>query len=231
MLKNIYIFVFLSQFLFFSVVSAETFFRNLRLGDFGDDIKELQKILNSESDTAVAVLGEGSLGQETNYFGLKTEQAVIKFQSKYKDEILIPNGLSFPTGFVGPATRQKLNNLISANSNNQNIVTNTQSPITNKIPSSDELYFAEFKKQYPDLVQTGTTSVSGPPVLIHVFPQYVKSGEKIRLYTNLGEEKIDIFIEDKVQKNIEQDNLGFFEVTVPNLSAGQYNVYFEKKWN
>ncbi|MEK7576776.1 MAG: hypothetical protein AAB482_03730 [Patescibacteria group bacterium] len=37
--------------------------------------------------------------------------SVIAFQEKYKDEILTPNGLTHGTGYVGAATRKKLNQL------------------------------------------------------------------------------------------------------------------------
>jgi hypothetical protein len=38
---------------------------------------------------------------------------VIKFQEKYKKEILSPWGLEKGTGFVGRTTREKLNQILS----------------------------------------------------------------------------------------------------------------------
>jgi peptidoglycan hydrolase-like protein with peptidoglycan-binding domain len=99
-----------SLFFYSTKTFAFTFDRNLKLGDTGNDVFELQKILNKDGDTAVSLSGIGSKGSETYYFGEKTQKAVIAFQKKYARDILIPQGLSYATGFVGPSTRQKMNN-------------------------------------------------------------------------------------------------------------------------
>lgn len=51
-------------------------------------------------------------GLITGFFGNLTRQAVVRFQEKYASEILVPSGLSGGTGFVGPATRKKMNELL-----------------------------------------------------------------------------------------------------------------------
>ncbi|MGB2580273.1 MAG: IPT/TIG domain-containing protein [Minisyncoccia bacterium] len=84
------------------------FARTLSLGSRGEDVRELQKFLNIDSYTTVAVSGAGSLGNETDYYGPATKRAVIKFQEKYRNDILEPIGLSFGTGVFGSGTRVKV---------------------------------------------------------------------------------------------------------------------------
>lgn len=64
----------------------------------------LQKILNRDPDTMIAVSGSGSSGFETSYFGNLTMLAVEKFQVKYG----IAKAGDPGYGFVGPKTRAKL---------------------------------------------------------------------------------------------------------------------------
>ncbi len=69
--------------------------RNLYFGRSGGDVRALQQFLNRNGFT-VASTGNGSLGNETTYFGPATKVAVIKYQTAYG----IP-----ATGYVGLLTR------------------------------------------------------------------------------------------------------------------------------
>lgn len=78
--------------------------QNLVLGSKGNQVEKLQECLAKDPE----VYPDGTV---SGYFGSKTKAAVIKFQEKYKDEVLVPAGLKQGNGRVGPATRQKLNSL------------------------------------------------------------------------------------------------------------------------
>lgn len=87
-----------------------SFTKNLWLGVRDTDVKLLQRFLNLKGFT-VSTDGPGSSGEETDFFGGKTIQALIKFQDAYKSNILTPIGLTTGTGFFGPQTRNFINSL------------------------------------------------------------------------------------------------------------------------
>jgi len=87
-----------------SAAVSATFSRGIGNGAKGEDVKRLQVLLNSDTDTKVSASGAGSPGSETETFGPATESAVKKFQEKYG--IAGPGSEGF--GFVGPKTRAKL---------------------------------------------------------------------------------------------------------------------------
>ena len=88
--------------------------QNLKIGSTGADVLQLQKFLNADPDTTIALLGLGAPGNETGRYGRLTVSAVSKFQEKYGKEILIPAGLKAGTGIVASQTRAKLNQLCAA---------------------------------------------------------------------------------------------------------------------
>ncbi len=96
---------------------AYTFNTNIKYGDRSNDVFFLQKFLNSSADTQITLVGPGSPGQESTYFGALTLTAVKKFQLKYFGDILVPAGLNAPNGFVGALTRAKLNSLNTLSGN------------------------------------------------------------------------------------------------------------------
>lgn len=93
-----------------SVNAAASFKNALKAGSQGDEVRALQVVLNSDADTRVAEAGEGSVGKEGNAFGKLTQKAVVKFQLKHG---LAKQG-DPALGTVGPKTRAKLNELLTA---------------------------------------------------------------------------------------------------------------------
>lgn len=73
--------------------------RNLQRNSVGEDVRTLQKLLNTHGYT-VATTGAGSPGNETIYFGPATKATVIRFQ--------LARGISPAVGYVGPITRAAL---------------------------------------------------------------------------------------------------------------------------
>ncbi len=71
------------------------------------DVKYLEIFLNNNG-FPLASSGFGSIGQETEYYGGLTKQAVSKFQQYYS--ILNPYGN--PTGYFDTATRHKVNQIL-----------------------------------------------------------------------------------------------------------------------
>jgi len=88
------------------------FTKYLQYRQTNNDVKRLQIFLNSDPDTKIADTGAGSPGKETNYFGILTYKAVIKFQEKYAKDILDPWGFKKGTGYVGKTTLAKINELM-----------------------------------------------------------------------------------------------------------------------
>lgn len=73
--------------------------RNLRFGEFDDEVLELQRFLNANG-YIIIIFGPGSKGKETKYFGQATKKALMKYQKDHN----LP-----ATGFFGPLTRALFN--------------------------------------------------------------------------------------------------------------------------
>lgn len=76
---------------------------NLGIGATGQDVNMLK----------AAIIKEGYDLDQSFVYDEQTAAGVSAFQLKYKNEILTANGLTQPTGYLGRATRAKLNALYS----------------------------------------------------------------------------------------------------------------------
>lgn len=80
------------------------FTKNLRIGDKDKDIENLIVVLQKEG-----IISQNDYSLKD--FNENLASYISEFQEKYASEILKPNGLRKGNGYVGPATRRKLNAL------------------------------------------------------------------------------------------------------------------------
>ncbi len=142
------------------------FSRSLKVGMSGDDVKALQVAMNRDPETRVSEVGAGSPGNETSYFGSATKHAVIKFQEKYRAEILTPVGLTVGSGFFGEKTRNKLTELYGVTKNIGNISaplsTTTISILPTHLSSAEqEILYVMRLSQYSGKAGTTITILGG----------------------------------------------------------------------
>ena len=194
------------------------FIKDLKRGDFSSDVKALQQILNYDPETQVALEGPGSPENETLFFGTLTKNAVIRFQNKYKSEVLIPVGLKSGTGFVGSMTRNKLNEIVSK----------TTIPAQFLLPSSPS-------QNLPGSTQNGSTasSASEPPIIKSFSEDNVIPGQVFEIYGSGLSQGSSIYMNDvndlKIS-GVEYVNSGLLKVTVPNkdsIGMGIHLVYIQ----
>lgn len=93
-------------------LSCQNLSQNLKYGMKSQEVFCLQEFLKAQG---AEIYPEGLV---TGYFGPLTFSAVKRFQQKYWQEILAPWGLKKEeaTGFVGPTTRAKINQLLKGES-------------------------------------------------------------------------------------------------------------------
>lgn len=105
---------------------CHTFNINLGIGSFGSDFDALIMVLDKEN------ISEFNFTNRPTQYDEIIAGAVSALQQKYASEILTPNGLRYPTGYVGRSTRAKLNALYGCG------ITNPPAPSWIKITSSEK---------------------------------------------------------------------------------------------
>jgi len=99
-----------------------TWTRDLTTGSTGNDVKKLQQFLNTDPATQLVTNGPGSPGEETAFFGPLTSDAVLRFQEQNRADILAPIGLLSGTGFFGPLTQVKANELCKSTAQDTSVI-------------------------------------------------------------------------------------------------------------
>ena len=90
-------------------ITAAKLTRTIRVGSVAEEVRTVQRILNTDSATRIAQSGAGAPGRETNRFGVLTLRALQKFQVKYG---IAKAGVA-GYGQVGPKTRAKMNEMLA----------------------------------------------------------------------------------------------------------------------
>jgi len=231
----------------FVQVQAQTqafnFYRNLKVGDVGQDVLELQKILNQDSDTRVAVSGVGSIGNETTYFGNLTKNALVKFQNKYRSEVLAPVGLIQGTGYFGPSTisfiKNKYQNNVAYSNNNQqeskkdvDLKSDYNDNLEISFDDKKEELISDEKKQsdnkttnQSDLIRSDSTME-----VYFVSQKVFESGDDLTVVGTGVNSNSEIYFfnfeNDKVVSDVDiESNFMMFEA--PNLPVGEYELYIK----
>ncbi|MEI6553342.1 MAG: peptidoglycan-binding domain-containing protein, partial [bacterium] len=114
------------------------FNQNLKRGTpVSPDVQYLKWVLNSDTRTALTDNPNMTMNELTSAFGPLTEDAVKRFQTVYRSEILDPQGIANATGVVGKGTRQKLNSLLTKSRLVTNYSNVLNTALTQRMASSD----------------------------------------------------------------------------------------------
>lgn len=190
--------------------AAEYFPRDLKLGDEGLDVLNLQVALNAAADTRVATSGAGSPGSETRHFGARTEAALARYQAA--------RGLSPADGVANAATRAELNRTLAALVGGAPIVAATG--LGERLVAARE----EFER-------IARPSVSGAPVVFAGISSSAEAGAAASLYGYnfaAGEEyRIVVASTSKPFAAARATTSIALDFKAPRLKVGTYALYVE----
>ncbi len=137
---------------------CHTFNLNLKYGDSGNEVENLETALKKEGLEAGSAAG--------HYFYDQTAATVVEFQEKYASEILTPSRLKRGTGYVGTATRKKLNALYGCGTipvaERKQCATDADCPVKECTTRQCNNFCTIYKCQDGKCVESGTTSITDP---------------------------------------------------------------------
>jgi peptidoglycan hydrolase-like protein with peptidoglycan-binding domain len=170
-----------------SSFACTQFPRNLSVGSSGEDVRELQKYLNTNG-FPVSLSGPGSPGLETTYFGQATKRAVGEFQKTHAQTVLLPLGISTPTGYFGEKSRMFVQQVLCEKKEDTQATNNTVSWIRDEIARIQEEVSNRAKTELlppvfspaPSVVTTPTVQ-NRKPVLRSISPTQGNIGTRIRI--------------------------------------------------
>jgi len=209
----------------------DKFTRDLEAGDQGEDVRLLQQLLNRITETRLAPGGLGSSGNETDFFGSLTYQAVINFQNKYRDEILTPLNLTKPTGYVGSSTLKKLRSLFF---NNQSGETKEDTTENDQQENDEENQENQNENNDSTLKAPSPVRTSISPSRVYLSWGEVEGAEYYRVkrktgssgdYTNIADNLTQAFYNDQSVK--ENTNYYYYIVAVKDGEEGESSIIVE----
>lgn len=216
-----FVFVALAAFLSFATARAADYFpRDLAEGDQGLDVINLQVTLNADTRSRVATTGAGSPGSETDYFGPRTVDAVVRYQG-FK-------GISPANGKVSGATRQSLQadlaKITGGTSSSGTKTTGTLSAATVELPQNVR---DAAKKMEGDRA----SAVSGAPIVFSNLGISAEAGKSVTIfgYNFIQGQKYQLVVASTSRKFADAVATSSIAATfrVPRVKAGDYTLYAE----
>jgi peptidoglycan hydrolase-like protein with peptidoglycan-binding domain len=140
------------------------------LGSSGKEVLLLQRFLNSEENTQIAITGKNAPGSETGVFDAATSRAVKAFQLRNKAEVLTPVGLTAPNGVVGKYTRaaiaQKLCG-VAATNKFFIMATSTPAAVTDAEALNNQKKLAALRARIDGIVKQSSQEIDAKVVLLN----------------------------------------------------------------
>lgn len=209
-------------------IAAEYFPRDLRLGDEGPDVVNLQMALNVLYETRVAETGSGSPGQESDQFGAKTEAAVIRYQAL--------RGIVPADGVVSGETRRALQKTLDwlaekegwVSAPSPRVATSTRAETTR---ATSTVVSARLSPTVQGEAARAAAAAAGAPIVFsHLVPP-AEPRDKITVYGynyKVGEEyQLIVASTSKVFAKATATSTIAFTFKVPRVKAGSYEIYVQ----